>query len=156
MTSDATSYLTKSYLAKSYLAKSYLAKSYLARILLVALVMCAAIPVSGFPGDQSQNTVNMVQRATTAEREIAAQQGEDFVLGETMGVAYFTSEPGGLRLVATVKNAEGSPVRFVATLAPNQTAIVSVPGKVGEEASEVSFVRRGERVIIKTSPHGGK
>jgi hypothetical protein len=130
--------------------------SYLARILLIALVMCAAIPISGFSqsGDQSQNTVDVVP-TTAAEREIAAQQGQDFVLGDIMGVAYFTSESGGLRLVATVKNAEGSPVRFVATLAPDQSAIVSVPGKVGEEASEVSFVRRGERVIVKTSPHVG-
>jgi hypothetical protein len=131
--------------------------SYLARILLIALVMCAAIPISGFSqsGDQSQNAVDVVPHATAAEREIAAQQGQDFVLGDIMGVAYFTSESGGLRLVATVKNAEGSPVRFVATLAPDQSAIVSVPGKVGEEASEVSFVRRGELVIVKTSPHVG-
>jgi hypothetical protein len=130
--------------------------SYLARLLLVALVICAAIPVSGFSGDGSQNTADMTSasHAMMAEREIAALQGQDFVLGDTMGVAYFTTEPGGLRLVATVKSNQGSPVRFVATLAPEQTATVSVPGRVGEEATEVSFVRRGERLIVKTSARG--
>lgn len=127
--------------------------SYLARIMLVALTMCAAIPVSGLSqsGDKLQNTVDVTSapRTTMAEREIAADQGQDFVLGDTLGVAYFTSEPGGLRLVATLKSTEGSPVRFVATLAPDQTATVSVPGKVGDAATEVKFVRRGERVVVK-------
>jgi len=130
--------------------------SYTARMLLVAMVMCAAIPVSGFPqsGNRLQPVVDVTpaEHVAMADREIAAEQGQDFVLGDTAGVAYFTSEPRGLRLVATVKNDEGSPVRFVATLAPEQTATVSIPGKVGEEATEVSFVRRGERIIVKTSP----
>ena len=133
--------------------------SYTARLLLVAMVMCAAIPVSGFPqsGERPQHTVDVTpaEHVAMADREIAAEQGQDFVLGDTAGIAYFTSEPGGLRLVATVKSTEGSPVRFVATLAPEQTAIVSVPGKVGEEATEVSFVRHGERIIVKTSPRVG-
>jgi hypothetical protein len=133
--------------------------SYTARLLLVAMVMCAAIPVSGFPqsGERPQYTVDMAsaEHVAMADREIAAEQGQDFVLGDTAGIAYFTSDPGGLRLVATVKNTEGSPVRFVATLAPEQTAIVSIPGKVGEEATEVSFVRHGERIIVKTSLRAG-
>ena len=133
--------------------------SYTARLLLVAMVMCAAIPVAGFPqsGERPQHTVDVAsaEHVATADREIAAEQGQDFVLGDTAGIAYFTSEPGGLRLVATVKSIEGSPVRFVATLAPEQTAIVSVPGRVGEEATEVSFVRHGERIIVKTSPRAG-
>jgi hypothetical protein len=133
--------------------------SYSARLILVALMMCAAIPVSGLSqsGSKSQNTIDVTptEHVAMADREIAAEQGQDFVLGDTAGVAYFTSEPGGLRLVATVKSREGAPVRFVTTLAPAQTATVSVPGKVGEEASEVSFVRRGERVIVKASSHDG-
>ena len=127
--------------------------SYLARIMLVALTMCAAIPVSGLTqsGDKSQNAIDVTPapRTTPAEREIAAEQGQDFVLGDTVGVAYFTSEHGGLRLVATVKSAEGAPVRFVATLAPDQMATVSVPGKIGDAATQVEFLRRGDRVIVK-------
>jgi hypothetical protein len=133
--------------------------SYLARIMLVALMMCAAIPVSGLSqsGDKLRDIIDVTTapRATMAEREIAAEQGQDFVVGDAIGVAYFTSEPDGLRLVATVKSSEGSPVRFVATLAPDQTATVSVPGKVGDAVTEVKFVRRGERVVVKAPAPAG-
>ena len=72
-----------------------------------------------------------------------------FSLGATIGVAYFTLEPAGMRLVATIQGADGVPVRFSATLAPEQAATVSVPGKVGEAATEVSFLRRGEQLVMK-------
>src|ERR1700745_1556872 len=78
-------------------------------------------------------------RVETQERAIGPKQGLVFSLGAAIGVAYFTLEPPGCRLVATIQGAEGAPVRFTATLAPEQAATVSVPGKVGEQATKVSF-----------------
>jgi hypothetical protein len=59
-------------------------------------------PITGF--SQSEDRSRIIADATSVsytamqEREIAAEQGQGFVLGDTVGVAYFTSEPGGLRL----------------------------------------------------------
>jgi hypothetical protein len=66
------------------------------------------------------------------EREIPPEHTLRFVVGDWVGAAYFTSEPGGLRLVATiatVQGTEGAPVRFVTTLALNQRATISVAQK---------------------------
>jgi len=97
-------------------------------------------------------------RTAFQELEIAPGQGLPFVLGDIAGVAYFTLAPSGLRLVATIGTAGDpgrTPVRFVATLQPNQAATVSAPGKTGEKSIEVSFVRQGERLIVKApSPAG--
>jgi hypothetical protein len=114
---------------------------------ILAAVIAAVFPMSGFAqsGDQSQNSTETALR----EQEIAPGQGLGFVLGDTAGVAYFTSEPDGLRLVATVGNAGATPIRVITTLAPDQIAIVSVPSKVGQASIEVSFLRRGERVIVR-------
>jgi hypothetical protein len=84
--------------------------------------------------DQSRNAADTTSSPYTAfqEREIPPEHTLRFVVGDWVGVAYFTSEPGGLRLVATiatVQGTEGAPVRFVTTLALNQRATISVPQK---------------------------
>jgi hypothetical protein len=130
---------------------------YSARTFLTALVVAVALPRSGLTQcvDQSHSEAETTSSSCTAfqEREIAPKQALRFVVGDWVGIAYFTSEPEGLRLVATLataKGMEGTPVRFITTLAPNQIATVSVPRKVGEESIEVSFLRRGERLLVKT------
>jgi hypothetical protein len=129
---------------------------YSARTFLPALVVAAALPRAGFAQcvDQSLIAADTTSSPcrTFQEREIAPEQALRFVVGDWVGVAYFTSEPGGLRLVATIatlKDTESTPVRFVTTLGPNQIATVSVPRKVGEEAIELSFLRRGDRLLVK-------
>ena len=123
------------------------------RTLLMALVVDAALPMSGFAqsGEQSQSVVERasVPHTLIQTREIAAEQGLGFALGDTVGVAYFTLQSSGFRVVATVKSAESAAVRFVTTLAPDQIVTLSVPGKIGEASSEVSFVRQGERLVVK-------
>jgi hypothetical protein len=127
---------------------------YSARIFSLALIVVAALLTSGLtqPSDQSKHTVETSQssRSTFQVEEISPGQGFSFVLGGTVGVAYFTSETEGLRLVATVKSANGIPLRFVATLAANQTVTIALPREVGQDAIEVNFLRRGERVVVKT------
>jgi hypothetical protein len=130
---------------------------YLATTFLTAVVVAAAFPRSGLTQsiEQSHSAEPAAPTPRTAfqDREFAADKALRFVLGDWTGIAYFTSEPGGLRLVATIAAAEGieaTPVRFVTTLAPDQTATMSVPGKPGEKSIEVVFLRRGERLVVKT------
>ena len=52
-------------------------------------------------------------------------QGGSIDLGTLAGIAYYTVEPEGYRLVATLGS--DTPVRFVATLAPGQSVTLSTP-----------------------------
>jgi hypothetical protein len=117
--------------------------------LVMALVSASALPISGFTqsADPTRNAVETGSRV----QEIDPEQGFGFWLGDTSGIVYFTSEPEGLRVVATLENPQGSPVRFVATLANEQTATISVPCKMGLKSIEISFARRGDRVVVRSS-----
>jgi hypothetical protein len=76
-------------------------------------------------------------------------QARSIGLGAVSGVAYFTANPDGDRLVATlVGSATAAPIRVVATLAAGQSVTLSVPRGVGEPAIEVTFVRRGDSVFV--------
>ncbi len=85
----------------------------------------------------------------------AAQAGElqpiaaqSISLGDVAGVAYYTVEPDGYRVVATVAAQDKAPVRFIATLSPGQKVVVSVPGKVGEKESQLVLARMGDRLVV--------
>jgi hypothetical protein len=80
-------------------------------------------------------------------------QAQHIDLGAFAGVAYYTMEQGDHRLVVTLLAAEtGTPVRFVATLAPGQDVTLSVPRGAGETPLEVHFVRHGEEIVMN-APH---
>jgi hypothetical protein len=71
-------------------------------------------------------------------------------LGKIAGVAFYTVEREGYRLVVSVQALEtGTPLRFVTTLAPEQQVTLAVPQPDGERAVEVHFVRHGERVDVQ-------
>jgi hypothetical protein len=82
-------------------------------------------------------------------------QAEKIDLGTVAGVAYYTVEPDGHRLVVTLQARESdSPFRFVATLAPGQAVTLSVARDVGEPAAEVRFVRQGEQLSVNGGTAG--
>lgn len=73
-------------------------------------------------------------------------------LGAVAGVAYYTVEKDGHRLVVSLKAPDAdTPVRFVATLAPEQQVTLSVPRSAGEPALDVNFVRHGEKVEVNAT-----
>jgi hypothetical protein len=123
---------------------------YSARTLLTALVVAVALPMLAFSQSAERYKRTAETAATTGTtlqwREITPGHAQSFVLGHAVGVAYFTPESGGLRLVATIGDTGGNPVRFVTTLAPDQMATVSVPRQAGEESIEVRFFRKGDAV----------
>ncbi len=75
-------------------------------------------------------------------------QGKTVALGDVSGVAYYTVEPLGYRVVATLSSTDGVPIRFIATLQPEQSVTVSVPRGPGEPALEAVFTRHGDRLSV--------
>jgi hypothetical protein len=84
-----------------------------------------------------------------AAAELPPGRGASIDLGDVSGVAYYTAERDGYRVVTTLAAGENAtPIRFIAVLQPDQKAIVSVPGAPGENATAVEIARVGDRVCI--------
>ena len=93
-------------------------------------------------------TVSFAAHRVSAD-ELHPAAGRSITMGTINGMAYYTVEPDGDRLVATfVDSLGGSPVRVTVTLASGQTLSLSVPHGPGEPASEVVFRRQGDRVMV--------
>ena len=78
-------------------------------------------------------------------------EGRDIDLGTVAGTVYYTIQTHGYRVVATLQTAGDAPtpVRFVATLAPDQAIALSTPREAGEPPIEVRFVRHGDQVLVE-------
>src|SRR5262249_11975914 len=82
-------------------------------------------------------------------------QAHKIDLGALAGVAYYTEEPDGHRLVVTLQARDSdTPFRFVTTLAPGQAVTLSVARDVGLPPAEVRFVRHGEQVSVNGGNSG--
>lgn len=67
-------------------------------------------------------------------------------LGEVSGVAYYTVEPDGFRVVTTLAQGEaGTPIRFVSVLAPGQRVVFSTPA----QASALEISRSGDTLLVR-------
>ena len=84
-------------------------------------------------------------------------QGEVIDLGDVSGVAYYTVERDGFRVVATLakKDEDTVPVRVVAVLAPDQSLTLSTPREWGTPADAVDFIRRADTVLVHNVPAAG-
>lgn len=80
--------------------------------------------------------------------ELSAMAGESIDLGSFHGVVYYTSADDGYQVVATIANGEAAPLRFSTTLAENQSATISVPGKLGEPGHSVEISRSGDKLTV--------
>jgi hypothetical protein len=83
-------------------------------------------------------------------------QGRVIDLGDVSGVAYYTVEPDGFRVVATLaKKAEDAiPVRIVSVLAPGQSLTLSTPREAGALDDAVEIARRADTVLIQDAAAG--
>jgi hypothetical protein len=78
-------------------------------------------------------------------------EGESVTLGGVTGMVYYTVEPAGYRVVATMQAGEDhTVVRFIATLTPEQSVTLSTPRGVGEPPIEVRFERHGQQVFVES------
>jgi hypothetical protein len=67
-------------------------------------------------------------------------------LGEVSGVAYYTVERDGFRVVMTLAQGEaGTPVRVVAVLVPGQSVVLSTP----HEPGTVEISRQADTVLVR-------
>jgi hypothetical protein len=87
--------------------------------------------------------------------ELHPARGRSIDLGELAGVAYYTVESDGFRVVATLAQGEsGAPVRFEAVLLSGQSVVLSTIRVVDAEpvlvAVEVS--REGGSVLLHEAP----
>jgi hypothetical protein len=72
-------------------------------------------------------------------------EGKSIDLGGISGIAYYTVERDGLRVVATLAQGEaGTPIRVVSVLAPGQRVVLSTP----HQASAIEISRKGDSVLV--------
>lgn len=77
-------------------------------------------------------------------------QGHKIDLGAVNGVAYYTVERGGFRVVATLAQADGAPFRVEALLGPGQSVTLSAaPQQVGDPPAKIEISRRDEQLLVE-------
>jgi len=71
-------------------------------------------------------------------------------LGGVSGVAYYTVEHDGFRVVAILAQGEtGTPVRFETLLAPGQSVVLSTPRDESAAGKSIEISRREDRVLVQ-------
>jgi hypothetical protein len=81
--------------------------------------------------------------------ELTVLQAASIDVGGYHGVAYYTSESAGYRVVATIAQGEtGLPVRFEATLTEAQKVTITVPGRLGESSHVFELTRTGGKLVV--------
>jgi hypothetical protein len=84
--------------------------------------------------------------------ELRPMQGQTLDLGGVLGVVYYTAEPGGYHVVATLAEGEtGAPVRFEAVLTPGQAVTLSSPAGQGGALTSVEFRRLQDQVLVRAA-----
>jgi hypothetical protein len=77
-------------------------------------------------------------------------EGRSIRLGEVSGIAYYTVERDGFRVVATFAQGEnGTPVRVEAVLAPGQSIVLSTPRDAGAAPDAVEISRQDDLVLVR-------
>jgi hypothetical protein len=74
-------------------------------------------------------------------------------LGAVAGIAYYTVERDGFRVVATLahrgEDAAAAPVRVEAVLAPGQSVVLSSPRGAGTPPDAVEISREADAVLVR-------
>src|ERR1700731_2788445 len=88
-------------------------------------------------------------------------QGQVIDLGDVSGVAYYTVERDGFRVVATLakKDEDAVPVRVVVVvLAPGQSLTLSTPHEAGTPPDAVEIMTRADTALVHKAPvrHGAR
>jgi hypothetical protein len=84
--------------------------------------------------------------------ELRPTQGQTLDLGGVLGVAYYTVEPDGYHVVATLAEGEtGAPVRFEAVLTPGQAVTLSSPAGESGALRSVEFSGLQDQVLVRTA-----
>ena len=79
-------------------------------------------------------------------------QAKSLHLGDVGGVAYYTVQDQGYRLVVTLASQDSTPVRFESTLLSGQKVTMSMPGSARANAQTIEFSRQGDHLLVTTNP----
>jgi len=79
-------------------------------------------------------------------------QAKSLQLGGVSGVAYYTVQDQGYRLVVTLASQDSTPVRFESTLLSGQKVTMSMPGSARANAQTIEFSRQGDHLLVTTNP----
>ncbi|MCJ2079810.1 hypothetical protein [Methylobacterium sp. J-090] len=86
--------------------------------------------------------------AASAET-IKPLDGGSINLGDLAGVAYYTPEPKGYRVVVTLARTDAArAIRFETVLASGQSVTLSTPQEFGTAADTVEISRTGDTVAV--------
>ena len=108
----------------------------------------AAAPAGDVVGGGGASTITYSRAA--AER-LKPVQAHGIDLGAASGVAYYTVERDGFRVVATLaqEGQDGAPVRVEAVLAPGQSVVLSTPRGAGIPPDAVEISRHADTVLVR-------
>lgn len=82
-------------------------------------------------------------------KELAPIHAQTIRLAGFDGIVYYTVERDGYHVVATLAfGPDGLPIRFVATLGPDQRMLISVPQSVDQPPLEVEIRRDGGALVV--------
>jgi hypothetical protein len=84
--------------------------------------------------------------------ELRPIEAKSLRLGDMSGVAYYTVQGLGYRVVVTLARQGSAPVRFESTLLPGQEVAMSMPGGAGADARTVEFSRQGDHLLVAANP----
>jgi hypothetical protein len=84
--------------------------------------------------------------------DLKPMDSQSIDLGAMNGVAYYTVEPDGYHVVATlIETDHGTPVRFEATLTSGQAITLSTPRALGEPPLKVEISRVADQLLVQDS-----
>jgi hypothetical protein len=84
--------------------------------------------------------------APARAENLRPMEGKSIDVGGISGIAYYTVERDGFRVVATLAQGEaGTPVRIVSVLTPGQRVVLSTP----QQAGAIEISRKGDSVLIR-------
>ncbi|TXM64518.1 hypothetical protein [Methylobacterium sp. WL120] len=87
-----------------------------------------------------------------AAAEIKPAQAGSVDLGTLSGVAYYTAEAKGYRVVVTLAPRAAAPaVRFETVLADDQSVTLSTPRQADAPAETIEISRAGDRILVQPS-----
>ncbi len=73
-------------------------------------------------------------------------------LGNVNGVAYYTEEAGRFRVVATLAQTEGQPIRVETLLAPGQTVVLSTAQEGQLVPTSVEISLQNDDLLVQAVP----
>jgi len=77
-------------------------------------------------------------------------EAESIDLGAVSGVAYYTVEHDGFRVVVVLaQGGTGTPVWFQTLLAPGQSVVLSTPRDEGAAGKSIEISRRDDQVLVQ-------